>query len=538
MTSSTPTEPAQIVQIEQAWRAGDKAAAFSLANAALEAGVEHPVVLRIAAESRIDQERYPDAGDLINRSLAFNPADPDGLCTLGLLLNREGRLDECLNVFGQVLNIDPDHARSWLWLGHTLAVLDVDAEAIKAYTRGGEVAPADPAPLGGIAEVEFRAGRTVEARDAAERALAIDPTHPISSWVAGRMDLAAGDAEKARARMEAVLQRPRLETTERQLSYSLLGDALDRLDRVDDAYAAYTTMNEVMVAHAGPRFGPGGQVESHLNFINRLDAGYRAAGDKAWRVSPPQIAPSPVRRHIFVFGYPRSGNTLAAAVLGALPNVRVTEERATLLDADWAFLRDEAALANLADLSSEEAEFHRDVYWRHVRQTAPDVDGKIYIDMAPLNGLKLPMIRKLFPDARLILCRRDPRDVVLSCFRQTFRVNASTFQMATIRDTANHYAAAMALLQANLTRTAAPVFDLDYETFVADFEANARAMVAFAGLDWNDAALNFSKAAAERKLRTASAAQVRSGLYDGSGQWKRYADYLAPVLPVLAPWIG
>ena len=64
-----------------------------------------------------------------------------------------------------------------------------------------------------------------------------------------------------------------------------------------------------------------------------------------------------------------------------------------------------------------------------------------------------------------------------------------------------------------------------------------RARADFAGLAWTDAFRAFDKTAQARGVRTASATQVRRGLYDGGGRWRRYQTELAPVLPILAPWV-
>ncbi|HEX8527214.1 MAG TPA: sulfotransferase family protein, partial [Allosphingosinicella sp.] len=72
---------------------------------------------------------------------------------------------------------------------------------------------------------------------------------------------------------------------------------------------------------------------------------------------------------------------------------------------------------------------------------------------------------------------------------------------------------------------------------VGDFEATVRAMAAFAGIGWTEEFHAFDRTALKRGVQTASAAQVRRGLYDGGGRWRRYEEQLAPVLPILDPWV-
>ena len=79
--------------------------------------------------------------------------------------------------------------------------------------------------------------------------------------------------------------------------------------------------------------------------------------------------------------------------------------------------------------------------------------------------------------------------------------------------------------------------EVRYDRLVADFEATVRAMAEFAGLAWTEDFHAFDRTARKRGVRTASATQVRRGLYDGGGRWRRYEDRLAPVLPILEPWV-
>ncbi len=526
-----------VSRIERALATGDLKGAAAHAERGLAQGLTHPIVFRTIAQARIEAGRFAEAGDLLNRALALSPVDPDCLCALGMLLVREGRADEGAAVFAQVLRVAPEHYRAWLGLANALEALEHDEKALTAYERAAALQPREPAPHAGVAELSLRAGRRDEALAAAEQALALDASNPVATLVAARVALGRKQADEARRRMEALIVRGKLTPFEQSTALKTLADALDQLDRIPEAIGAYERMNRGVAAQHRPRFGPGGRVENHMAFIERLHRGYAGARDR-WRSAPAEIAPSPVKRHVFVMGYPRSGNTLVAAVLGASPRAYVLEERPTLNDADLAFLRDEAGLERLSSLDGEEAERLRSLYWARVRSETPDLDGALLIDMAPLNSIKLPMIRKLFPSAVIILCRRDPRDVVLSCWRQNFKVNASTYQMTDLVGTARHYDAAMRLTGDAVSMIGDEnLYRLDYDDFIADFQWGARRLLQAVGAEWTDGVLTFAEAAKGRRLRTASADQIRGGLFDGRGQWKLYEAYLQPVMPILEPWL-
>ena len=201
------------------------------------------------------------------------------------------------------------------------------------------------------------------------------------------------------------------------------------------------------------------------------------------------------------------------------------------------FMRSPTALDRLAAISPADAERHRAIYWRRVREMGDNPAGRVFIDKLPLNTIKLPLVAKLFPDARILFALRDPRDVVLSCFRQRFRVNPSMFEFLTLEGAARFYGQVMRLSDLYRQRFALPVFEHRYEDLVHDFESRARAVCDFIGVDWTPDMRRFGETGARRTVATPSATQVARGLYDGAGQWRRYADQLAPVIPILQPWI-
>jgi hypothetical protein len=157
--------------------------------------------------------------------------------------------------------------------------------------------------------------------------------------------------------------------------------------------------------------------------------------------------------------------------------------------------------------------------------------------MDPLKGTRLPLIARLFPDARVLVMRRDPRDVVWSCFRTNFAMTSGTLDYTTLESAARHYDALMRLTQACLDRLPLRVHEVHYHRLVRDFDAATQAICAFLGLEWSEELRRFDRTAARRGVSTASAGQVQRGLYDGTRQWEPYAKYLAPVMPLLQPWI-
>jgi hypothetical protein len=233
---------------------------------------------------------------------------------------------------------------------------------------------------------------------------------------------------------------------------------------------------------------------------------------------------------VFIVGMPRSGTTLteqiiashpAAAGAGESPMIRriarnlgigadlpAAARAAAALDAGSTQRLAESYLAALPPASG----------------TALRVTDKM-----PLNFEHLGLIALLFPQARIIHCRRDPLDVCVSCFTNPMKAEATPGDIAGLGSYYREYARLMEHWRAVLPM---PIFESQYEDLVESFEERARALIAFVGLPWDPACLSFYET--ERSVFTPSAMQVRQPIYKSSvGRWRRYEKHLGPLKAAL-----
>jgi hypothetical protein len=237
-------------------------------------------------------------------------------------------------------------------------------------------------------------------------------------------------------------------------------------------------------------------------------------------------------------GFLRSGTTLLEQILAVHPEVAHLEERETLIDASRTYLTGGEGLDRLAALSQDELGRLRALYWRRVESFGVNPRRKVFIDKQPLNVFNLPLIARLFPRAKILFAVRDPRDVVLSCFRRHFDVNAVMFEFLTLEDGARFYSAVMDLADTARAKLPLDVLEHRYEDMVADLEGRVRRVCDFLGIDWSEEMRHFSLAAQGRSIRSPSAGQVRRDLYRSAVEsWRNYSAQLAPILPILEPWV-
>jgi hypothetical protein len=180
----------------------------------------------------------------------------------------------------------------------------------------------------------------------------------------------------------------------------------------------------------------------------------------------------------------------------------------------------------------------RGAYWQRVEEAGVMVAGKVFVDKNPLNTLKLPLINRLFPNAKVLFACRDPRDIVLSCFRHRFRMSAPIYELLSVEGAARYYDAVMQLLLLmNSVLNLNPCL-IRHEDLVTDFAGEMKRICAYLDLDWAPGMGDFAERTKDRDVVTPSTAQLVRGLNtEGVGQWRRYRDQLAAVLPLLDPWV-
>jgi len=516
-------------------RTGDLATAKRLARAALAQGLEHPTLLNLRALEFEDAGMFREALADLRRAHLLSPQDHTILNACGLCLVRMDRAEEALRCYDQAVAIAPDFGQAWFNRGWPLERLGEITKATQTYARAADINPENAEAWANLAALDVRRGNTTAARVNAEKALALQPGHPTAILALAAIEIA--EPEVAQARLKELLSGP-LTPLDRAIAIGQLGDVLDALDKPAQAFDAYRTSNSLFREQSAPRFERPGQptvgdaARWFTEWARNLDAMAWAAGVEDHAGEAGEAG------HVFLLGFPRSGTTLIENVLASHPAVTSVEELETLAAGVVAYASGPDGPKRLDEATATELQRSRDAYWARVRELGVDPVGKVFVDKNPFNTLKLPIILKLFPKAKILFAVRDPRDVLLSCYRRRFQINSSTFQYLDLGQTATSYASAMGLAELLRAKIHFDEYQLVYERLVAEFGSEARAVCAFIGVEWDDALVDFADRARRGDVASASSAQIARGLYaGGAGQWRRYQAQLAPVLPILAPWV-
>ena len=511
----------------------DIARAAAIAERAVASGFEHPLLLNVLA-TRLEQGgRFEEAVALLERAVDIAPGDVPARNALALSLQRVGRAAEALEHADTILKSHPELSFVHANKGDALVALGFLGRAQASHLRALELDPGNFASVVSLASIASHLGKHEEARGWAERVLAKMPNFPSAVISLAAAELAAKAVDKAEVLLRALLADARVAPADRARANGLLGDVLDAAGRYAEAYAAYRACNEALRA-AHERFAGSASL---LGYSRSLLEAARRSTVKDWTEGA-RAAPADASGHVFLIGFPRSGTTLLEVALDAHPGLVSLEEHELLTEGVVDLMSDPTTLEPLARVPEAELERLRAAYWQRAAAAEVEVTGKVFLDKHPLNTIKLPLIAKLFPRARILFACRDPRDVVLSCFRRRFKINPAMYQMLTLETAATFYDTVM-----SFAAEMRPVIGLDwrvvrFESLVGDFEHEMRAICAFIGLEWIAGMGDFAARAQAREHATPSTAQLARGL-DGAGvgHWRHYAGPLAPVLPTLDRWV-
>lgn len=459
------------------------------------------------------------------RALARDfPGDWRSLRELHVLLRSQAREEEALDAIEEASRRNPEDLELKLAIA-SQRLLMLDNEGAEAGY--GEVVRCDPRNASGnlglavTYELSNRAeDLTRLVTEAQERGVDDDVLNFIRAF----------DHRRAKRFQEGLAVMATVATElESARAAQLLGQLYDGAGDYDQAWRAFSRMNEIQRADPSR---PEERAADYRQAIRRNLEASTPAWANAWAdVEIDDGRPSPV----FLVGFPRSGTTLLDTILMAHPQVEVLEEEPTLHRAGE-FLSD---YPNLPKAPRDLVLAARNAYFDAIAKRTPMAPGKVIIDKNPLFTVALPLIRRIFPDAKIILALRHPCDVALSCFTTNFRLNDGMSSFLRLDTTAELYDLCFTHFERVQSLLPMATHKVVYEKVVADRENELESLLSFLELPWNADVLDHQKTAFERgRIKTASYSQVVEPIYSrSSGRWRNYEEHLAPILPVLNPWI-
>lgn len=390
------------------------------------------------------------------------------------------------------------------------------AAAARCHERAARLLPADPRVLYNLATSCTALGDLERAYDLFTRVIERDPDDAAAWLNRSQLRVSTAGRNHIDGLRAALARLPSGHAAAVPLCYALAKEHED----LGEAAASFAYLRRgADQRRAALAYRVEGDVAAMAQIAATFDAGLLATAP------PPRVD----ERAYFVLGLPRSGTTLVERILGSHSRVGSLGEINNFV---YGLMRLAAGEGGKRDLIARAARIDFAALGRLYREgiAGYGCDSPALINKTPDNFLYLGLIRLALPGARVVHLRRHPLDSCLAMYKTLFRMGYP--YSYSLEDLGHYYLAYQRLMRHWRERLPDAIHEVDYEALVGAQEANSRALLAYCGLAWEPACLEFHRNPAPSA--TASAAQVRQPLHGRSVQrWRNYAEQLAPLADFL-----
>ncbi|MCW8923410.1 MAG: sulfotransferase [Gammaproteobacteria bacterium] len=545
----------------------------------------NPILHSLLGNAYASLNNMEKAHECYQQALELQPNDPGLLNNLGNALYLDNKLDEAAEIFQRVITLSPNYADAHNNLGNIYKALNDDQLAIKHYQQAIKLNPHlyqtqlnlahmfadrighpeiaedyfrkalaiepdniealsgvsnmlryqgkldealdmikqtqqkfknEPGPIAAEADIYERSGNYDGAYKIIRDMLCAKTAPPMIINVFMRICHRYDSCDEAISEAEKLTNNTTIKIRDLQDTHFGLGKLYDKQKKYDDAFAHYKKGNEALDIYFEPEVFRA-RVENLITTFNK---------DNLSKLAKSSINTS---KPIFILGMPRSGTSLTEQILSSHPEVDGAGELNDINDIMGSLSKTlQSPLPYPQCVTSLTTDACNHIAQGYLnRLTNLCGDNRFITDKMPHNFLNIGLISLLFPQAKIIHCVRDPRDICLSIFFQNF---GWLHPYGTRLDWLGSYFQEYVRIMKHWEHSVdIPVYTVRYDDMVNDQEATTRNLLAHCGLEWNDACLDFHKS--ERVVATASYDQVRQKIYTKSqARWKKYEKHIAPLV--------
>lgn len=498
---------------------GDEAVPYL--EKALKIDSDYSVAICNLGLARIKQQRYDDAISSLRRSLQLNPGYPEALIGLARAYFETDQNGLALGILLDLVRVDTRRVDAFCLMGSIYTNQGSPELALEQFNRVLEIEPDNITALTGIGNLQMEKGDFEGAKSKFMMALQSDPDSVEARFYLTQVEKVKKGDHNISALEDLLGMQPRLSVDKKISIHYALGKAYDDLQQYDDAF---------------PHFLEGARLKRTKFYFNAKDDDLLVDGiinainkdSMIAMLGGGNLSDAP----IFILGMPRSGTTLVEQIISSHPDVYGAGELDYLIQIIQQVNKIDDTRGfptNLMRLTPSLLTEYGNQYIKSVKVMAPT--SKKITDKMPANYLMMGLIPLMLPNAKIIHVKRDPIDTCLSCFTRLFnRQQYATYQLDEL---GNHYKNYLKIIS-HWRKVMKPeqFIEVQYEDLVKDIEFEARRLINYCELPWDQDCLNFYKN--KRSIRTASVTQVRQPVYHSSVErWRGYEKYLTPLINIL-----
>lgn len=486
----------------------------------VQARPDYPEAHCNIANAFLALEQLDKAAFGFNRALTLKPDYPEACIGLSRVLQEQGKLQDALATAQRAVALAPQKAEGHSLLGNLYTESGHPEDAEAAFKKALELDPQVSSAQLGYGHLLMEQGKMAAAEERFRAVLTQDEDDLGARLALAQLKKAGADDPNMQALIAKADNIAGLPEIKAMPLHFALGKCYDDTGQPDLAF---------------PHFLAGCQLKRKRIQYDADDNDLIGRNIREF-FSPENIERlrgegCPSQLPIFVLGMPRSGTTLTETILASHPMVHGAGELPDLMEIACTPHGPETVgyPLSLRGITRTELKIMGERYVAGLQARAPE--ALRITDKMPANFNALGLIHLMLPNAKIVHVKRNPVDICLSGFMHLF--NRSQYQSYDLTEMGRYYRS-YALLMQHWRKVLPPeaFYEIQYEDLVADQEAQARALLAYCGLPWDEACLSFHKT--ERSVRTASVTQVRQPMYKSSiERWRRYEKHLGPLLEAL-----
>ncbi len=485
--------------------------------------------------------RYAQSRELYQKATVADPKCAEAHFGLGQAIGRLGNPKEGIRHTQVAINLAPREPRYHASLADLLFTLVQCDESMAAARRALDLDERCLTAYYVLANNLERLLRFDDGLACLQKAESIAPQEVYTQVMLARLERRNKNNQAALARLTQLWESGQAKGEYERRALFEWASVLDRLGKYDEAYKAIEqygqSMSATPAAKRWDRTARPRRIESYQNALT--PELFEKWSSDNWK---PDVQSAPT----FLVGFPRSGTTMTEQILAAHADIITADERPFFSRVRSAWARmvgpNDADVYGMFDrLTVENANDLRQLYWEcvHAECAQADVQSRVFVDKLPLNIMDLGLINAVFPDAKVIVALRDPRDVCLSCIMQDFVLNNAMIHFLTLPDTAAFYAQVMGLYLSLRDKMTLGAIEVRYEDTVSDLESQARRILQLLDLEWDQSVLDFHTKVAGKAISTPSFEAVAQPVHRGAiGRWAHYMKPFEAVRPLLDPFVS
>jgi tetratricopeptide (TPR) repeat protein len=482
--------------------------------------------------------RFDESLQLFEKAVRKCPSNLVALIDASRALGARFEIARAEALLDRLMDLGQRNAQVLHLAGQSYRMIFRPAKAIDCFQRALALTKNIPDALLELAVLYERRHRLDEALACVEDCLRVAPDYAEAQLIKARLLRRRKDETAAESLLRQLTSDSNAHPQVRAQAWTEIAHTHDRHGDYDQAMQALQRGKELQLAQdAAVR----AESEGILRILRALAESVTATHFQRWAELGRDFSPHKVA---LLTSFPRSGTTLLEQVLDSHPGLISSDEREAfardIFPAMW--LTATTRLPTVPALDAIPAERLNAQRMRYLNYMAAalgqPIGERVHLDKNPPFTLLIPAMFRLFPEVKLLIALRDPRDVVLSCFMQYLPLNTNSVCYLTLERAADRYALDMGIWRRFRDLLPACWLEVRYEDTVADLPRETRRALAFLGLPWDEQVLNYRERLKEKAVNSPTYEAVSQPLYTRSiGRWQHYAKYLKPVLPRLQPLV-